>query len=58
MLVGINEQVRKIETRQRRIVVTLDDDQIEMKRLIMEEATGGKSDVEEEGEEEASEGEE
>ncbi len=56
VLVGINEQVRKIESRQRRIVVTLDDDQIEMKRLIMKEATGGKSDVEEEGEDDATGG--
>lgn len=54
VLVGINEQVRKIESRQRRIVITLDEDQIEMKRLVMKEATGGKSDVEEEDKDEAS----
>jgi uncharacterized protein (DUF342 family) len=58
VLVGINEQVRKIDSRQRRVVVVLDDDQIEMKRLVMKEATGGKSDVEEEGEEETPGGEE
>ena len=56
VLVGVNEQVRKIESRQRRIVVTLEEDQIEMKRLIMKEATGGKSDVEEEEEDEESGG--
>lgn len=57
VLVGINEQVRKIESRQRRIVVALDEDQIELKRLVMKEATGGKSDVEEESEDEDSGGE-
>jgi uncharacterized protein len=58
VLVGVNDQVRKIDSRQRRIVVVLDEDKIEMKRLIMKEATGGKSDIEEEGEEENSGGEE
>ncbi|MBW7995057.1 MAG: DUF342 domain-containing protein [Candidatus Glassbacteria bacterium] len=57
VLVGVNDQVRKIDARQRRVVVVLDEDQIEMKRLIMKEATGGKSDIEEEDEEEEGKGE-
>ncbi|HUU29175.1 MAG TPA: FapA family protein [archaeon] len=54
VLVGINDVVRKVDARQRRVSVTLEDNQIELKRLTMKEATGGESDIEdeEEGDEE------
>ncbi len=51
VVVGINEVVRKVDSRQRRIMAVLEDNQVEFKRLTIKEATGGrKSDVEEEEE--------
>ena len=52
VVIGINEVIRKVEGRQRRVMAVLEDNQVEFKRLTMKEATGGKSDVEEEEEEE------
>jgi len=52
VVIGINEVIRKVEARQRRVVAVLDENQIEFKRLTLKEATGGKSDIEEEEEEE------
>jgi uncharacterized protein (DUF342 family) len=51
VVIGINEVVRKVDSRQRRIMAVLEDNQVEFKRLTIKEATGGrKSDVEEEEE--------
>jgi len=51
VVIGINEVVRKVDSRQRRIMAVLEDNQLEFKRLTIKEATGGrKSDVEEEEE--------
>lgn len=55
VLVGINDIVRKNDSRQRRIMAVLDENQIEFKRLVMKEATGGKSDVEDTEDEEEEE---
>jgi uncharacterized protein len=52
VLVGINDVVKKIDARQRRVVVELEDNQIELKRLSIKEATGGQSDMEDEEDEE------
>jgi len=53
VLLGINDVVKKVDARQRRVMAVLDENQIELKRLSLKEATGGKSDIEEEADEEA-----
>lgn len=51
VVIGINEVVRKVDSRQKRIMAVLEDNQVEFKRLTIKEATGGrKLDVEEEEE--------
>ena len=52
VVIGINDVVRKVDGRQRRVMAVLEENQIEFKRLTLKDATGGKSDMEEEEEEE------
>ncbi|OGF99231.1 MAG: hypothetical protein A3F83_16635 [Candidatus Glassbacteria bacterium RIFCSPLOWO2_12_FULL_58_11] len=51
-LVGINEAVKKVESRQRRVMAVLEENQVEFKRLSLKEATGGRSDMEDDEDEE------
>ena len=52
VVIGINDVIRKVDGRQRRVMAVLEENQIEFKRLTLKDATGGKSDMEEEEEEE------
>jgi len=52
VLLGINDVVRKIDARHRRVMAVLEENQIELKRLVLKEAGAGETDVEEEDEEE------
>ena len=52
VLIGINDVVKKIDARQRRIMATLEENQIELKRVVIKDATGGMSDLEDEEDEE------
>lgn len=52
VLIGINDVVKKVDARQRRVMAMLEENQIELKRLSMKEATGGMSDMEDEEDEE------
>lgn len=52
VLLGINDMVRKVDSRQRRVMASLEDNQIELKRVVLKDATGGMSDVEDEEDEE------
>jgi uncharacterized protein len=52
VLIGINDIVKKVDARQRRVMATLEENQIELKRLALKEATGGMSDMEDEEDEE------
>jgi len=52
VVIGINDVVRKVDGRQRRVMAVLEENQVEFKRLTLKDATGGKSDMEEEEEEE------
>ncbi|MCE5272168.1 FapA family protein [bacterium] len=52
VLLGINDVVKKVDARQRRVMAMLEENQIELKRLSIKEATGGMSDMEDEEDEE------